>query len=360
MPQLVRSRSNKHFDALDELRGVAAIMVLLGHASAVMLGPHHTFVHRKTLAVVFFFMLSGFVVASAYDGRLRRGYSVREFLVRRAIRLYPMIFAGTVLSTFACARFEPAFSHGWRGPAAAIAAMVGVPCPRTDFNAWTRFPIDPPEWSLFYEGLVYILFAFLLVRLSAAALLGLVAVALAIYTWADARYFLSEVPFPLLSCSAIAAFGIGVLLLRLHEAKQLPEIPLPFALLGAIIVLMCVVPARFGPLPNTMAFVVFCPLVIVSAASCGRRDATWSERTLGELSFPVYIVHWPFLTFAHRVLQPRLGAPAAIAGGMALAVIAGWTLFRLYDQPLRRRLISAFVRGRAAGPPFAISVRVDP
>ena len=338
------SRAHNHFDALDGLRGVAALMVLLGHSSAMMLGNDDTFVFRKKLAVVFFFMLSGFVVTSAYEARIRRGYPIRDFLWRRAIRLFPMIAAGAVLSSIACLWFEPAYRHGWRGVAASIGALLCLPSPHAGFNGWTRFPINPPEWSLFYEIVAYVAFALVLVRLSGPVLLGVVGIALALFTVADLRHFPADMPFPLLSFGAIAAFGTGMLLFRLHHAQSLPDIPAPFAVLALVIVVMCVMPEQWGPWPNAVAFVVLCPLVMVSGVARGRGEATVVERTLGDLSFPLYIVHWPFLVVAHRIVQPRFGASAAIVCGMAAAIGAAWLLFRAWDDPVRRTLLALLAR----------------
>ena len=340
------SRSNKHFDALDGLRGVAALMVVLGHSSAMMLGHDNAFVFRKKLAVIFFFMLSGFVVTSAYDALIRNGYPIGDFLLRRAIRLYPMIVAGAVLSSISCAFFEPAFRHSWRGLAASLGAILCLPSPHTNFNWWTRFPINPPEWSLFDEITLYIVFAFLLVRFSMPVLILVVVTAFAVYTAADLRSFPSDMPMASLWSGALSAFGIGMLLFRLHDAGSLPNVRPPFVVLGLVIVVMCVIPAWVGPMPDAIAFVILCPMVITAGAARGRGDATRAERLLGKLSFPLYIVHWPFLVVVHHVLQPSLGAATSIACAMALAISAAWCLSLLWDDPVRHRLLAALARQR--------------
>ena len=84
--------SKKHLLILDGLRGVAALMVLVMHAFEIFCGGdyHKMFVNHGYLAVDFFFMLSGYVMAHAYDDRWDQ-MTVWDFCKRRLIRLHPMI-----------------------------------------------------------------------------------------------------------------------------------------------------------------------------------------------------------------------------------------------------------------------------
>ncbi|HEY1313645.1 MAG TPA: acyltransferase family protein, partial [Steroidobacteraceae bacterium] len=78
----------------DGLQGVAAIAVVLLHGCSIFnLGwlPAHAY-----LAVDFFFLLSGYVIARAFDERLRQGW-LFGFLQRRLIRLYPLIVVGSLV-----------------------------------------------------------------------------------------------------------------------------------------------------------------------------------------------------------------------------------------------------------------------
>ena len=59
-----------HYDILDGLRGVAALMVILYHVFECF---DWTPLPHGYLAVDFFFVLSGFVIGYAYDGRWREG-----------------------------------------------------------------------------------------------------------------------------------------------------------------------------------------------------------------------------------------------------------------------------------------------
>src|ERR1041385_8149717 len=88
------------FEALDLLRGLAALAVVAFHVphipGTLSLAP------RGYLAVDLFFALSGFVLAYAYGAELARGGNIRRFMVQRLIRLYPLyliaLLAGALLA----------------------------------------------------------------------------------------------------------------------------------------------------------------------------------------------------------------------------------------------------------------------
>ena len=94
-----------HYELLDGLRGVAALLVIVYHIfegfafAAAQNGEGSglitTFNHGHT-AVDFFFILSGFVISYAYDDRWRK-LSLGGFFKRRLIRLQPMLVMGAVL-----------------------------------------------------------------------------------------------------------------------------------------------------------------------------------------------------------------------------------------------------------------------
>ena len=78
--------SRPHYDILDGLRGVAALIVIVYHVFELHAG---TPVPHGYLAVDFFFILSGFVIGYAYDGRWGK-MTTGGFFKRRLIRLHPI------------------------------------------------------------------------------------------------------------------------------------------------------------------------------------------------------------------------------------------------------------------------------
>jgi peptidoglycan/LPS O-acetylase OafA/YrhL len=94
-----RTSSGKEpFEVLDGLRGSAAILIVIFHVFNYSFGwdTPLSLMHHAYLAVDFFFGLSGFVVAYAYDDRWSR-MSALQFFRIRLIRLHPMVLVGATI-----------------------------------------------------------------------------------------------------------------------------------------------------------------------------------------------------------------------------------------------------------------------
>ena len=94
-------QSKHHFSTLDGLRGVAAIAIVVFHFMEIAYSDFtKNFIAHGFLAVDFFFCLSGFVMAYAYDDRLK-GMGLMAFFKARIIRLHPLVVLGGVLGLLA-------------------------------------------------------------------------------------------------------------------------------------------------------------------------------------------------------------------------------------------------------------------
>ncbi len=90
-----------HFEILDGLRGVAAIAVVIFHFMEIAVpDPKENFIAHAYLAVDFFFCLSGFVIAYAYDDKMA-AIGIPQFLKRRFIRLHPLVVICSVIGLLA-------------------------------------------------------------------------------------------------------------------------------------------------------------------------------------------------------------------------------------------------------------------
>ena len=179
--------SKPHYEILDGLRGVAAVMVIIFHLFEAHAGGSHLtqIINHGYLAVDFFFMLSGFVIGYAYDDRWKT-MKTKDFFKRRLIRLHPMVVLGAVLGsiTFCIQGCEK-----WDGSQVSIsmvmlAMLMGIflipvapgAGPEVRGNG-EMYPLNGPSWSLFFEYIGNILYALFIRKLSTKALTVLVVLA---------------------------------------------------------------------------------------------------------------------------------------------------------------------------------------
>src|SRR5580698_918495 len=171
--------SKNHYVVLDGLRGIASLMVVAFHLCEPFSHGDATkqVINHGYLAVDFFFMLSGFVIAYAYDERWSR-MTQWEFYKRRLIRLQPMVIMGSLIGA-ALFYFQagPAFpliagTPAWKMLLVMVVGCTLLPLPISmDIRGWQEMhPLDGPAWSLFFEYIANILYAVGLRKLSKTAL----------------------------------------------------------------------------------------------------------------------------------------------------------------------------------------------
>ena len=334
-----------HYDILDGLRGVAALTVVCFHLFEAYATSHlDQRINHGYLAVDFFFILSGFVVGYAYDDRWRR-MSVGEFLKRRLIRLQPMVVIGALIGA---AMFYTQGCSVWDVSKVTVAALLAatlmnalmIPAtPGVEIRGvGEMYPLNGPSWSLFFEYIGNLLYAFLLRRLPTRALAAWVALAgcglAAFALWGPygdicVGFALTEDNIVGGSLRLLFAFSAGLLLSRVFR---------PVAVRGAFWI-------------GGLAIVLF-PLIVYIGASGRTTDRLTARlcKFLGDISYPLYMVHYPFiylyyawvknegLTFA----QSLPGAAALVAGSVLLAYLC----LKLYDEPVRRLLTRRFLPTR--------------
>jgi len=332
------SRS-QHFLAMDGLRGIAAGAVAIGHLHHTLHSPLR--LPNTGLAVDFFFMLSGFVLAYAYADRIETS-GFRAFLLARIVRLYPMIVAGV---TIALAYFLVTDGMSPQLGQYTLAGVLLLPTLKPNNIDPSFLPLDPPAWSLFFEMVASILFGLGAWRGSRNALGWSVAAAAVMLTMAVGMHGTFDTGW---SPSTIGAglarvcfgFGAGVLLYRLHSTGKVPRLRLPFALQPLILSAVLLLPALSWPLQLVCASAIF-PLLLLGAAQ-DRGAPSGFCRALGELSYPLYVIHWPIYLWVGLVGSSLWTAPLAFL----TASMAAYLLFKVYDEPVRSWLNA---RIRASG-----------
>jgi peptidoglycan/LPS O-acetylase OafA/YrhL len=341
-----------HFEVLDGLRGVAALAVLIGHSYQIFVGPNASIMPHKNLAVAFFFALSGFVIAGAYDQRLRDGMPLAEFMRRRVIRLYPMILVACLIGVVYLAVVTPDFWSHARTGANIIGGILAVPTPPGAFS-FGSFPINPPEWSLFNEMLAYLVYGLLFARLRTAKIIflglasfvifaGMALVSLHGRSFADSHSFVSSL------FETAAMFSVGVALWRSQRLIESIRFKTPTWLLAALIIAPCIAPRAWGGAIDVFAMGVVIPAVLILGAARGKGGGHPVEHLLGALSFPVYILHWTVVMIASQILPPRIGVTPSILIVTVVVPIYAWVMLKWVDEPLRAWLSAKTAPKRSA------------
>ena len=373
--------SKPHYELLDGLRGVAALLVVFYHIfegfSFAAGGAPITVINHGYLAVDFFFILSGFVIGYAYDDRLGRSMSLGNFFKRRLIRLHPMIVLGAVLGAVSyalqgCEQWDGTHVAASMIMLALLCALFFIPAaPGAAYDVRGNaemFPLNGPSWSLFFEYIGNLLYALFVHRLSDRALLALVVLSGAGLAW-----------FVLFDPVGYGMIGVGWMLDGLNFVGGLLRMLLPYPLglllsrhfrpvrargafwtcSAVLLVLFCVpfVPGRGVVTYNGLfefgcIFIVF-PLLVWLAASGQTTDRRSRAvcKFSGDISYPLYAVHYPvmylFYAWLIRTGQHTFAETWPVALGVyAGSVLLAYTALRLYDEPVRRWLARRFLPRR--------------
>lgn len=323
----------RRYATLDGLRGVAALAVLLLHVDH----PGFRMPQATSAAVDLFFLISGFVIADAYEDRIAAS-GVWGFLRARLIRLYPMLLLGLlILPAYLAAVF---WRHGIAG--ASVGQVLGslgagllfLPSRLPASSLWDAgmlFPLDGPIWSLMLEMGVNLAYALALPWLSRRVLVFLVLASGAALVFAQARLGGIDVGWGWDNAwggvpRATFSFGLGVLIWRLKLPR--PAVS-PLLALGATAALFWA--------PPIAAVLVGFPLVLLAAATTDG----WGARTMtaaGALSYPLYVIHLPVLYWLRWMLPLDLPPWASVSASVGLTLLCAWAALKLWDEPARRWL----------------------
>jgi len=331
---------------MDALRGIAAIAVVLYHFGS-RLGAPVTVAHGY-LAVDFFFMLSGFVLAHSYAEKFPR-LTITRFALIRAIRLLPMSMLGVLLGTayfLMRLKVQPAASDSLAQIlGASVLNLALIP------KLWSAgatggeiFPADGVLWSLSFEFLVNLAWAAALVRLKPRAQLVVAMVGAAVMA-----YYVTSIGNVNLGWNwgtyaggvGRTAFGflMGVMIWRYKPIVQVSLVRPIFAVV--LLVLTLGFPFE-APLYDLLIVVLVFPALIYLAASADFGVENGIVKFLADISYPVYAVHLPILMAMSGVLKrfTHYGShPPAFLYIFAIPIIViAWCLVHWYELPARRWL----------------------
>lgn len=359
------THSKPHYEILDGLRGVAALLVVAFHIFEAHATSHFDqLINHGYLAVDFFFLLSGFVIGYAYDAQWMT-MSVTDFFKRRLIRLQPMVVMGMVIGAigfyFQDSVLWPSIHEVpvWKMLLLMLIGFTLLPVPTSlDIRGWAEMhPLNGSGWSLFYEYVANVLYALFVRKFSKTLLIILVAASAAALihlavtspqgdivggwslTLEQMHVGLVRVMFPF--------FG-GLLLFRTARLAHIKNAFLICSILLAIVLCMPRIGGADriwvnGMYDALMVILVF-PLIVFLGASGKIENQVASKvcKFFGDISYPIYITHYSIIyIYTGWVASNKLKLEQAWPIGLLVLVSCislAYVSLKFFDEPVRRWL----------------------
>lgn len=365
-----RFPTKPHYLILDGLRGIAAIIVVTFHLTEP-LGTGHLdiLVNHGYLAVDFFFLLSGFVIGFAYDDRWQK-MTFRTFFKRRIFRLQPMVVLGMTLGAIGFYFTDSAIwplIHTiplWKMLLVMLIGYTVLPVPLSmDIRGWQEMhPLNSVGWSLFFEYIANILYALIIRKfsmktLSLFVLIAAVALAHMAITSPNGDvsggWTLNGEQVYIGFIRTMYPFFAGLLLSRVSQPTRIKHAFLWCSLLVALILYM----PRIGGADHlwmngvyeSVCIIFIFPLIVYMGASGVIFSKTEYRicKFLGDISYPLYLVHYPLVYFYVAWISNSEGVTLVDALPYALLILIGgivlaYASLKWYDQPVRKWLRRKF------------------
>ena len=341
---------------LDGLRGLAAIIIMIFHSNNMW----GVYLPHGYLAVDVFFIMSGFVIASAYDTRLSTGdLSVVEFMKIRLVRLYPVFLLSFLVSI-------PLFLKQYLGEgvttdgilfAATTAGLNLFMLPSYSPRTPLLFAVNIVYWSLFFELLTNAVFAFFHRFIKGRVLpliIGLLGICLIGFGFrqGDLDYGAAWQEFAggLIRSHFGILMGVALFRYRNKFGNILSWIPAPLVLTLACVPMLA--PAvKLNQVVDLIAIFIVFPLTVLVLSKANSQKMTTPLLALGSASYPLYLFHFQAWQYAEIVLRhhPERFAPLAGAVTLALLIPVSILIERKVDEPIRRWLTSRLkLKGKPA------------
>ncbi|WP_412468651.1 acyltransferase family protein [Pedobacter sp. KLB.chiD] len=348
----------QHFEILDGLRGIAAIVVVIYHFMEIAITDYNkNFLSHGFLAVDFFFCLSGFVIAYAYDSRAPH-LGWLQFVKVRLIRLHPLVVIGSVLGllTFLFdpfSDFYPVYGFG-KTLFLFLASVFLIPYPLMPERYTNLFCLNAPAWSLFWEYIANIFYILILYKLNKKVL-----IVLALAGAACLVYIGVKVPNGNLGggwggqnfwdggARVLYSFTAGMLVYRFNWIIK-NKLGFPGMIVLLLAAFLFPYADAYNWITEPIIVVLYFPLLVALGAGTAVNPASKNICKLsGEISYPLYMTHYPFvwvfLTYV-AVVKPGVDTLwSVIPVSVIFLIVLAYLVMKFIDIPLRKYLKAKFL-----------------
>ena len=349
-------KTKPHFEILNGMRGLAAIVIVIFHFMEIIIADFsRIYIAHGFLAVDFFFVLSGFVIAYAYDNRIA-DMGLKTFIKLRLIRLQPLVVIGSILGllTFLLDPYSNLYAiYGFQETAMLfITSLFMIPYPTVSERYFNLFNLNAPSWSLFWEYVANFVYATILFRaskktLTTVALIGATALFYIGWQygnilggWSGGTFFhgLARISF---------SFSMGMLV---HRSGWIIKNKLGLIGMSALLMLAFLTPYSelWNWIVEPIIVVFYFPLLVSLGAGASLSSRHYKINKLsGDISYPLYMTHYPFMwIFANYVVakEPSITELSWVIPISTILLIAfAYVVSELIDFPIRRSLKSLMI-----------------
>lgn len=339
-PVLAEVLSHSRLPALDGLRAVGVVSVVIGHAVAANELP-------GDFGPTAFFVLSGFLITRLLlrEREKTGSVSVSRFYLARTLRIFPAYYAFLLVSYLLDARVGQVWSSGFF--TSAVTYTINY------FNAFHHHPTTSlaHAWSLAVEEQFYLLwgiaFAILAARGRRALVIGVGAAALAGIAWriwlvlavkVDASYVYNafETRFDNLAVGCLMAITLDYN--RVHAAAEwcAKRKWFPVVTLLLLLVSRTVLPGKYHySIGFTIDAVLIAVLIVQLLQLYHSRLWSWLEwpaiRYLGAISYPMYLYHAWGGSIGRRL--PGNVLPLELVAGFLATIVLAAGSYHLIELP---------------------------
>lgn len=336
---------------------MAAIFVLTRHTGNYW---NHSF-YRSYLAVDLFFILSGFVIAYAYDEKIKNNIiTFRQFVLIRLIRLYPVFLLSLLICSLLLVGSLLTHQNSFASfsEALSVIALTALFLPSHMASNNSLFPINGPYWSLFFELVANFIYAAIRPILNNSVLAAIIVLFGLLVASASHNHGNLDIGFLWGSESVVGGFsrsmfGIftGLFLYR-HQAKFGHFFSRPnsawLAFFSIAVILASPSAVRFNWLIDVISVGVVFPIAVL-CASQGKSTRLQSTLVLlGSASYPIYVLHVPFVEILSSTIAGKVEAIAPVSGIILVTFLIALSVWieKNYDIPFRRKLSSYIFQTR--------------
>lgn len=359
----------QHIPALDGLRGIAILLVLMHNAGHFGAHPSGAFWLTALISAIgwvgvqLFFVLSGFLITAKLLETQNAPNYFSVFFGRRALRIFPLYYLALIVGLL----IVPAVTQH---PAANAPHVVHQVWLWTFLSNWA-YPMGTAPygfahfWSLAVEEQFYLIWPFIVYRATTGTLARVCyAMILAALIFRSALAFngASEVMIYEFTVCRIDALAMGALLAiwlrspdwtrQLHEKAAARLLPAAFVifLLGAVLSRLYTRTELFTQtLGYTLLGIFFAAMLLACLAGANRLNRRWRQflsmrvlRSIGKYSYAMYVFHFPielYLEPSMPLFQQRFGAWSGIVFLLAVGLLtygAAFLSYHLYEKHFLR------------------------